>query len=131
LSQRVLLRRVASRVPENPLEHWLNRLDPDSRKVCRSHFNRFMRWLHKQKGWESITSRELIIHQLEAEDAYEIVDHFTCIEMEEQETVSGKRYHHYAHPEGSPDDALHAFIYALIAESVEGMTYPLVIQDLF
>jgi hypothetical protein len=46
------------------------------------------------------------------------VDHFTCIEMEEQETISGRRYHHYKHPEGEPDDALHAFIYALIAEEV-------------
>jgi hypothetical protein len=51
--------------------------------------------------------------------------------MEEQETVSGKKYHHYTHPEGQPDDALHAFIYALIAEAIQGMSQPLVIKDLF
>jgi hypothetical protein len=60
-----------------------------------------------------------------------LIDHFTCIEMEEQETVSGKKYHHYTHPEGEPDDALHAFIYALIADAVGRMTPPLIVQDLF
>jgi nitrogen regulatory protein PII len=61
-----------------------------------------------------------------------VIDQFTCIEMEEQETVSGKRYHHYTHPEGEPDDALHAFVYALIAESVsERINQPLVVMDLF
>ena len=38
--------------------------------------------------------------------------------------MSGKKYHHYTHAEGSPDDALHAFVYALIAESVERMSGP-------
>jgi hypothetical protein len=46
-----------------------------------------------------------------------MIDHFTCIEMEEQEMVGGKKYHHYKHPQGEPDDALHAFIYALIADA--------------
>jgi hypothetical protein len=50
--------------------------------------------------------------------------------MEEQETVSGKKYHHYTHPEGEPDDALHAFIYALIAEAIGRMSAPLVVKDL-
>ena len=27
--------------------------------------------------------------------------------LEEQETVSGKKYHYYTHSEGEPDDALH------------------------
>ena len=49
-----------------------------------------------------------------------IIDQFTCIEMEEQENVSGKKYHYYTHPESQPDDAIHAFIYALIAEATEG-----------
>jgi hypothetical protein len=57
--------------------------------------------------------------------------HFTCIEMEEQETVSGKKYHHYTHPDGEPDDALHEFIYALIAEAVGRMSAPLAVMDLF
>jgi hypothetical protein len=51
--------------------------------------------------------------------------------MEEQENISGKKYHHYTHPEGQPDDAIHAFIYALIAHEYGRMTPPLVIQDLF
>jgi len=51
--------------------------------------------------------------------------------MEEQETVSGKKYHHYTHPEGEPDDALHAFIYALIADAFEKLSPPAVIQPLF
>jgi hypothetical protein len=60
-----------------------------------------------------------------------ILDHFTCWEMEEQETVSGKRYHHYTHPEGQPDDAGHAYIYARIASELERIHGPAVIQDLF
>jgi hypothetical protein len=60
-----------------------------------------------------------------------IIDHFTCLEMEEQETISGKKYHHYTHPQGEPDDAFHAFIYALIADAVGEMSPPAVIQDLF
>lgn len=60
-----------------------------------------------------------------------LTDHFTCIEMEEQETVSGKRYHHYIHPEGEPDDALHAFIYALIADAVLRISPELSVMDLF
>jgi hypothetical protein len=51
--------------------------------------------------------------------------------MEEQEMVGGKKYHHYTHPEGEPDDALHAFIYALIADGIGRMSSPLVIKDLF
>jgi hypothetical protein len=51
--------------------------------------------------------------------------------MEEQETVSGKKYHHYTHPEGEPDDALHACIYSLIAESLERIDRPLAVHDLF
>ena len=69
-----LVRRVASRVPSDPVEFWLLRLDLDSRKVCRSHFNRWMRWLHRQPGWEHVTGRDLIVRQLEAEDAYVLVD---------------------------------------------------------
>jgi hypothetical protein len=60
-----------------------------------------------------------------------IIDHFTCIEMEEQETVSGKKYHHYTHPEGTADDALHAYIYAMMAENIENLRPELVIKDLF
>jgi len=62
-----------------------------------------------------------------------LVNHFVCIEMEEQETISGRRYHHYKHPEGEPDDALHAFVYALIAEETTRLpeNQPLAIMDLF
>jgi hypothetical protein len=51
--------------------------------------------------------------------------------MKEQETVSGKRYHHYTHSEGKADDALHTFVYALIADAYGRMTPPAVVRDLF
>jgi len=53
--------------------------------------------------------------------------------MEEQESITGRRYHHCKHPEGEPDDALHAFIYALIAEEVGRLpeNQPLAIMDLY
>jgi len=44
-----------------------------------------------------------------------IIDQFCCIERETVEMQSGRQYFRYVHPEGSEDDALHAFIYALIA----------------
>jgi len=73
----------------------------------------------------------LVLPWKEPLDVEWIIDHFTCIEMEEQETASGKKYHHYMHPEGEPDDALHGFIYALIADAAGCMAPPLVVQDLF
>ena len=73
----------------------------------------------------------LVLPWKEPLDVEWIIDQFTCIEMEEQETVSGKEYHHYTHPEGEPDDALHGFIYALIADAAGRMAPPLVVQDLF
>ena len=60
-----------------------------------------------------------------------IIDHFCALEMEEQEMVSGKKYHHYTHPEGEPDDAYHGFIYALIAYALGKMTSRAIIRDLF
>jgi hypothetical protein len=68
------VRRVAARVPEDPVNFWLSRLDEDTRKVNRSHLNRWMRWLNRQPGWEQVTPRDLLVRQLEAEDAYVIVD---------------------------------------------------------
>lgn len=47
-----------------------------------------------------------------------IVDHFTCLEMEAEESVSGRKYHVYTHPDGQPDDAYHGYIYCLIAEAL-------------
>jgi hypothetical protein len=46
-------------------------------------------------------------------------------------TVSGKKYHHRMHSEGEHDDALHEFIYSLIADAVGKMAPRLVVQDLF
>lgn len=85
----------------------------------------------KHKDPEGNVSPRLLLPWKEPLDIEWIIDHFTCSEMEEQENVSGKKYHHYTHPEGEPDDALHAFIYALIAHAVGRMTPPLVVQDLF
>jgi hypothetical protein len=44
-----------------------------------------------------------------------IVDQFTCIEGESVSLQSGKKYVRYTHPPESPDDALHASIYAYLA----------------
>ena len=51
--------------------------------------------------------------------------------MEEQETISGKKYHHYTYPEGTADDVLLAFIYALIADAIGRLRPDLAIMDLF
>jgi hypothetical protein len=85
----------------------------------------------KHKDLAGHPTPKLILPWANPQDVEWLIDHFTCIEMEEQETVSGKRYHHYTHPEGQPDDALHAFIYALIAEAIGRMSQPLIPKDLF
>jgi hypothetical protein len=73
MPQRVV-QRLTARVPEDPVEFWLRRLDSDTRAVHRSHFERWMNWLHKQPGWADVTSRELLIRQLEGDDSYVVVD---------------------------------------------------------
>jgi len=73
LSQKTALR-IANRIPEDPLEFWLSRLDSVSRKNNQSQFNRWMTWLHEQQGWENVTPRELLVRQLEEEDKYVILD---------------------------------------------------------
>jgi hypothetical protein len=71
MPQRVV-QRLAARVPEDPVEFWLGRLDSDTRAAHRSHFERWMKWLHRQPGWADVTPRELLIRQLEADDSYVI-----------------------------------------------------------
>lgn len=44
-----------------------------------------------------------------------IIDHFTCIEAESVNLSGGRKYVRYSHPVESPDDALHACIYAYLA----------------
>jgi Phage terminase large subunit (GpA) len=44
-----------------------------------------------------------------------IVDQFTCIEGESVSLSGGKKYVRYIHPPESPDDALHACMYAYLA----------------
>ena len=68
------LRRSVARVPQDPEAFWLNRLDADTVPVARSNFRRWMRWLHGKQGWETVTPRELLIRQLQAEDPYEVLD---------------------------------------------------------
>lgn len=87
--------------------------------------------LIKHKDPTGAVNPMLVLPWKEPLDVEWVIDHFTCIEMEEQESVSGKKYHHYTHPEGEPDDALHGFIYALIADAYGRMAPPLVVQDLF
>ena len=66
--------RLAASVPEDPVKFWLGRLDPDTRPANRSHLDRWMRWLHRQSGWEHVTAREVLVRQLEGEDAYVVLD---------------------------------------------------------
>jgi len=73
----------------------------------------------------------LVIPYGEPSEVEWIFDQFTCIEMEEQETISGKKYHHYTHPEGEPDDAYHGFVYALIADAIQRISPALSVKDLF
>ena len=74
MSSTRLVRRSAERVPEDPLTFWLTRLDLDTQKADRSQFNRWMNWLHRQKGWGTVTPRELLIRHLEAQDDYVVLD---------------------------------------------------------
>jgi hypothetical protein len=73
--QRVV-QRLAAKVPKDPVEFWLRGLDDDTRAAHRSHFEHWMKWLHKQPGWADVTPRELLIWQLEADDSYVVVDLF-------------------------------------------------------
>jgi hypothetical protein len=72
----------------------------------------------KHKDAAGQPTPQLLIPWKEPLDVEWLIDHFTCLEMEEQEMHGGKKYHHYTHPEGYPDDAFHTFTYALIAESL-------------
>lgn len=87
--------------------------------------------LIKHKAPDGAVIPKLIIPYSEPLEVEWLIDHFTCIEMEEQETISGKRYHHYTHPQGEPDDALHSFIYALIADALLRISPELSVTDLF
>ena len=71
--QRIARRSVAGVSPD-PVEFWLSRLDLDTRTANRSHFNRWMRWLRTQPGWETVTPRQLLIHELESQDPYAVLD---------------------------------------------------------
>jgi hypothetical protein len=66
--------RSPDRVPEDPRGVWLQRLDVDSRPSAVSHFDRFMRWLHTQSGWEYVTPRDLLIRHIQAEDDYVVLE---------------------------------------------------------
>jgi 23S rRNA A2030 N6-methylase RlmJ len=70
----VVVRRSISRVPEDPEAFWLNRLDSDTVPVAKSNFRRWMRWLRSKQGWETVTPREMLIRQLQAEDQYVLLD---------------------------------------------------------
>ena len=85
----------------------------------------------KRKDPSGAVNPQLVIPWKDQADVDWSVPHFTCIEMQEQEMVGGKKYHHYTHPEGEPDDALHAFCYALIADAIGRISPRLEIQDLY
>ncbi|HUK28554.1 MAG TPA: hypothetical protein VLV31_09030 [Candidatus Acidoferrales bacterium] len=70
----VVLRRAPERVVEDPVGFWLGRLDAATRGPDRTNLERFMRWLHRQAGWETVSPRELLVRHLEAEDPYVVLD---------------------------------------------------------
>lgn len=72
-AQRVV-QRLAEKVPADPVDFWLGRLDVDTRAAHRSHLLRFIRWLRKQPGCSDATPRDLLVRQLQAEDHYVILD---------------------------------------------------------
>jgi hypothetical protein len=65
---------MVDRIPKDPVDFWLSRLDADTRKANCSHFNRWMKWLNKQPGWKSLTPRGLLVRQLEYQEKYVILD---------------------------------------------------------
>ena len=69
-----LTQRVAARIPSDPVEFWLERLDQRTRPANRSHLERWMRWLRKQPGWEQVTPRELLVRHLDSEDSFIVLD---------------------------------------------------------
>jgi hypothetical protein len=85
----------------------------------------------KRTGPDGKPTPRLVLPWQRPEEVEWLIDHFTCLEMEEQETVAGKKYHHYTHPEGQPDDAYHSFVYALIAYHARKMGHELGVVDLF
>ena len=87
----------------------------------------------KRKDQSGAVNPQFVIPWKNQADVEWLVDQFTCIEMEEQEMVGGKKYHHYKYPEGQPDDALHAFVYALIADEIGRLpeNQSLAIMDLY
>lgn len=69
-----VVQRVVSKIPADPVEAWMGRLDRNTQVANRSLFNRWMIWLRKQPGWEYVTPRDLLVRQLQAEDQYEVLD---------------------------------------------------------
>jgi len=69
-----LTQRVVARIPENPVEFWLSRLDERTRPSNRSHLDRFMHWLAKQPSWENATPRDMLVRHLDSEDSYLVLD---------------------------------------------------------
>jgi hypothetical protein len=69
-----LTQRVAAKIPENPVEFWLSRLDKTTQPANRSHLARWMQWLQKQSGWENTTPRDVLVRHLDSEDSYIVLD---------------------------------------------------------
>lgn len=85
----------------------------------------------KRKDPSGAVNPQLVLPWKSQAEIEWLINQCTCIEMQEQEMVGGKKYHHYTHPEGEPDDALHSFVYAIIADAIERISPTLTIQDLY
>jgi hypothetical protein len=86
--------------------------------------------LIKRKDPSGAVNPDLVLPWKAQAEIEWLISHFTCIEMQEQEMVGGKKYHHYTHPEGEPDDALHSFVYSIIADAIGRIRPEISIQDL-
>lgn len=74
MSQQIVVRKRVDRVAEDPERFWLERLDVDTRKAARICFRQWLRWLREKPGFETATSRDLIVRRITGDDPYEFVD---------------------------------------------------------
>ena len=64
---------AASRIREDPVGFWLGRLRENTRRTVIYDLQRFLRWVNTKPGYHGVDARGLLLRQLEADDAYEIL----------------------------------------------------------
>jgi hypothetical protein len=59
-------------IADDPLAHFLNRYNKNSRAPAKRAVVQFLDWLNEHEGWRGVGPKELLIRQLQAGDPYEI-----------------------------------------------------------